>query len=312
MERGVNAIHAIPHGLDFWYAYEVARDLGIVYYLNVHDDLAYTLRHRPERRAGVARLAVAWAEAQGRMVISEEMGREYCRRYGERPYSVITDGVGATPDGPRPRPDGRFRIYFGGAKHLSYDPNFRALLEALRIVRIEDPAFDVSLTSRGSAVEGGSDLHLVVLPWAADAEVARDLDTADLLYLPLPFDREHEGLCRFSLPTKMVTYLGSGVPILYHGPDNAAAGRLLAEHRAAIFCHSLDPCVLAAAIRQAERAPSEVVRNALRLVELHFRLGHLRHQFWSVLRGSPSVAASNEPGADSRLPAPERPNLAAR
>ena len=61
------------------------------------------------------------------------------------------------------------------------------------------------------------------------------MESADLLYMPMPFGEAHEKFARYSLSTKMVTYAGSGVPILYHGPATSAAFDLLKRNDAAIL-----------------------------------------------------------------------------
>ena len=52
-----------------------------------------------------------------------------------------------------------------------------------------------------------------VLPFGSEADVEADMSQATLLYMPLPFAAEDECFVRFSLSTKMISYLGSGRPI---------------------------------------------------------------------------------------------------
>jgi hypothetical protein len=82
--RNVNAtaIHAIAQGLCFWYAYQVAQELGLPYYLSVHEDLRYALQHSLALKEGMDKIPEVWQGAEGRFVISDELGKEYCRRYG--------------------------------------------------------------------------------------------------------------------------------------------------------------------------------------------------------------------------------------
>ena len=136
--HGVTAVHAIPHGLDFWHAFEVAEQLGLPYVLNVHDDLPYNLAGVPYLPLAMERLGHVWRHAHARVVISEAMGEEYNRRYGTRPYVVVTDGLRTVAPHPR-RPEG-LRVYFMGSIHLSYEANFDALFRALSLVREKDPA----------------------------------------------------------------------------------------------------------------------------------------------------------------------------
>ena len=276
------AIHAIPQGMEFWYAYQVAQKLGIGYYLNVHDDLAYNLEGQPHLTQAFEALRQAWQGATGRLVISEEMGQEYCRRYGRRDYAVVTDGLSALPAQPKFRDPSRLRVYFGGALHLSYQPNVESLMQALALLKQQQPELAVSLVCRGSSIASQRGIPVDNRPWASEAEVAQDLEDVDLLYLPLPFAKRYEAFSRFSLSTKMVTYLGSGLPILYHGPAAAAAGKLLSRHEAAVCVTTLEPTPFTQALAEAADTDA-VVRNALRLGQQQFMLEDQRRTFWNMV-----------------------------
>jgi len=210
--------------------------------------------------------------------ICREMGEECTRRYGEAPYEIITDGVASCAE-PRPA-SGSCRIYFAGLLAHSYGPNFRALVDAMPRIR----SVRVSLTIRGGLPpKTPAGAEVIVKPWGTEAEVARDLDEIDVLYLPMPFGPEHEPFCRFSLSTKMVTYLASGLPILYHGPRYAAAARLLAENDAGIIVDSLDPDAIASALASVPARAAKVAENAAALARSQFNLSDLRRRFWTTL-----------------------------
>jgi len=280
-ERGTSTIHGLAHLPDFWSAFKVARTLGCRYCLSVHDDIAYSAQSRPLLRASLPRLGEAWRQADARLVITAELGEEYSRRYGRRGYSVVTDGLERIASEPRAQPDTGWRLYFMGAFHLTYGPNFTALEAALSQLTRTHP--DISLTCRCGAVppdvwSPGSQVRF--LPFGTDDDVEADLTQVDVLYLPLPLDRRHELFTRFSLSTKLVTYLGSGLPIVYHGPADAAAGRLLADHDAAAMVTSLDPAELADVVGGLDPVRRrELAENALRLARLRFRLEDQQQAF---------------------------------
>ena len=88
-----------------------------------------------------------------------------------------------------------------------------------------------------------------IRPWGAtDAEVTLEAASADVLYLPLPFGDRFAAFTELSLPTKLVTYVGSGRPILYHGPPATATTRVLRAPTAALFVQQQDPIGLASAL----------------------------------------------------------------
>ncbi len=274
--RALNAraIHAVPHsGLDFAVAQAVARDLGIPFFVSLHDDLGYTMRERPAARERALR--DAWLGAAARFVISEELGREYCQRYGAREFLVVTDGLAQISPPREQSVPGVLRIYFMGLFHMPYEENLRALLEGIALFESAHPETRVSLTLRCEYVRPqvfAGRARVRVLPFAPEAEVERDFAEADLLYLPLPFGAEHANFGRYSLSTKMVTYLGSGLPILYHGPSDSAAADLLGRNDAALLVPTLAAGEIAAALAATPERRRAVAEHARALAQREFLL----------------------------------------
>lgn len=291
--RGVTAVHSIPQGIEYWYTYRVARALGLPFFLTVHDDLSYNLRGYPYRHEAMDRLAEVWRNADERFVISDAMGREYNDRYGPRSYVRVTDGLHAVADAPKPRPSNRLHVYFMGAVHLAYEENFRSLIQALDHLQTKRPSLDVRLSIRGGVPFAlpASSIPITVLGWGTQSDVERDMDQVDLLYFPLPFDEEFGSFVRLSLSTKMVTYLGSGLPILFHGPEKSAAGELLSTHNAGISAPTTTPTVLAKHLLAAHANTDPHVRNALALAHTQFRIEEQRRRFWTPILDTLGVSS---------------------
>jgi glycosyltransferase involved in cell wall biosynthesis len=283
---GVTALHSIPHGLDFVLGWRVARQLGLKFILNVHDDVLVSVGNHASGAAALEAMPAIWREADARFVISEQMGREYCARYGQREFEVVTDGLERLSE-PRSRIPNRLHLYFMGLFHIRYEPNLTALLGALDILRAEHPGIQITATFRcGSireSVTAGAN-GLRVLPFGTEADVETDLQDADLLYMPLPFTAEDACFVHYSLSTKMITYLGSGIPMVYHGPRDAAAFEILSENNAAFVCCSLEPEVIASLLREAITNPPAAgsrVESALNLAKRRFMLDEQRSRFWN-------------------------------
>jgi len=285
-QHGCTAIHGLTQGRDFWYAYQVARELEIPFHLSVHDDLVYALKGSAHLRLEETRLQEVWRESASRFVISEAMGEEYCRRYGRRRFEVVTDGLERI-EPPKARPDTTLRIYFMGLLHISYTDNFRELFRAISTIRQQRKDLSVSITCRcGSLPKQLERLFPVtLLPMGSEQDVERDMETADLLYLPLPFDSAHETFVRYSLSTKMITYLGSGLPILYHGPRHAAAGRMLDEHGAALSVNSLEHFDLIKGLVAGSEDRLRVTSSAAELGRQQFLCVNQRGRFHRGLSG---------------------------
>jgi glycosyltransferase involved in cell wall biosynthesis len=276
------ALHAIAHGgIDFHHAYRIAKKLKLPFFLQVHDDAVYTGGGRAPRRAMSRCLAEAWSGADARFVVSKELGEEYNRRYGSRDFVVVTDGVDQLAAAPRSAPM-QLRIYFMGLFHLEYEPNLQALIDAVDLVDLA-PDVPRSISLRCGFVR--PHLHkprVHVLPYGSEADVQSDFAEVDWLYLPLPFDEEHRAFVTYSLSTKMVSYLASGIPIIYHGPPGTAVFNLLAQHRAAALITTLDAKEIARTLRELlGSADAETfATNALALARRDFQRRDQHDKFW--------------------------------
>jgi glycosyltransferase involved in cell wall biosynthesis len=282
---GAHAIHAVPHaGLDFAQVHAVARALALPFFISLHDDIDYTAASVGRREHREVAMRNAWRDASARFVISEALGREYCERYGPRDYHVVTDGLSDLTL-PRAKVDpGELRIYFMGLFHVAYERNLRALLEGVVMFERQHPSVSVRLTCRcehirPQVVEGVK--AVTILPFADEMQVRQDMERADLLYMPIPFGAAHEKFARYSLSTKMVTYAGSGVPILYHGPARSAAYDLLNTNNAAVLLTSLAPDEIAQTLAGLTvRARTDIATNALALAEREFMLADQARKFF--------------------------------
>jgi glycosyltransferase involved in cell wall biosynthesis len=292
--RKVNAraLHAIAHGgLDFHYGLTVAQRLNIPFFLQVHDDAVYTGGGRARHDVMSRCLADAWSAADACFVVSKELGEEYNRRYGARDFVVVTDGVDQFAAAPRPAAN-NLRIYFMGLFHLEYEPNLQALTAAIELVdlvrqRTDSPGRAPNVTRSITLRCGFVRPHLhkppvKVLPYGSEADVQSDFTNADWLYLPLPFDEEHRAFVAYSLSTKMVSYLASGIPIIYHGPPGTAVYNLLAQNRAAALITTLDPKEIARTLRTLlGSAEAEMyAANALTLARRDFQRRDQHRKFW--------------------------------
>jgi glycosyltransferase involved in cell wall biosynthesis len=288
-EAGARAVHAIAHGgIDFHHAYRAARALGIPFVLQVHDDAVYTSGGRVPRRTMSRCLREAWANADARFVVSRELGEEYNRRYGTREFVIVTDGADEVAAAARPAPR-TMRIYFMGLFHLEYEANLQALIDAVAQIR-DEGIWDLppSITLRCGHIRPYLHRSFVhVLAFGSEADVQADFSDADSLYLPLPFDDAHRAFVTYSLSTKMVTYLASGIPILYHGPPETAACNLLSQNRAAALITSLEPTEIADTLRRLVNDPasSDIAANALALARKSFRRSQQHERFWSTMLG---------------------------
>jgi glycosyltransferase involved in cell wall biosynthesis len=288
-ETRVRALHSIAHGgPDFYFVYLISKKLALPFILHLHDDVIYTGAAQLRARTLSSYLGEAWRNARARFVISEELGSEYNKRYGQREFVVVTDGLESIRQQPRPPAKNGLRIYFMGLFHLGYEPNLEALIQALDLLPADltagrTPSITLRCDYLRPAVRQKSSA-VRVLPFGAEADVQSDLETADCLYLPLHFGERDWPFAAYSLSTKMVTYLGSGIPILYHGPAGTAVSNLLARHQAAALATSLEPAHIAGVLAKllGHDGPG-LADNALHLARAQFLRTQQRSRFWNHL-----------------------------
>jgi hypothetical protein len=288
-QNGVKAVHTIAHACwDTLAAFKVARQHRLPFFLTIHDDPAYCVRGNPQQEKLLYGVANCWQEATARFVISEEVGEELCRRWGKKDYILVTDGLANIAKQPRPSHPNRLSVYFMGLLHNAYEPNFVALQKALRIVSEQQPQLKIQFILRCGSIRKEAVVHpelLRVLPFGSEAEVQSDLESADVLYQPLSFRPGTLAMNTYSLSTKMVTYLGAGLPILFHGPADSAAAKLLSRNKAAVICSINEPNQLAKALASVSGVGREqVVISALRLASRQFQLSGVRARFWNAMK----------------------------
>jgi glycosyltransferase involved in cell wall biosynthesis len=285
------AVHIVPHGTgDFAFVHQICRDLNIPIHTSIHDDFRYSARNHPHLKKLDGKLGSLWRDASTRFVISEEMGLEYSSRYGKRSFIIHTDGINPSPFFQWKPTGNPLRMYFMGMFHNDYTTNIQAILEAYAAKfapSAKDLGFKFSLRTSGLKIDqliGKEFVHL--LPFAPPEIIRTEMQEQDFLYLPLPFSEEAANFTKFSLSTKMISYLASGVPIIYHGPEWSAAGQYLRRNNSAIQINSNDPNLIAEALDQTLSNPDHlrlISENAQTAAKRDFDSETLRQRFWTSL-----------------------------
>lgn len=224
-----------------------------------------------------------WHAADRRFVISEELGKEYQKRFGYKHFELITDGVAKDElSEPKSRANTPVIIYFAGLLHWDYLPLFEVLADALDQLSTSGEQ-QFKLVLRGSKplpllakrkfeVEYKTD-------FVSDQQIKAELDEADILYLPIKFTQRDFFL--YSLSTKMISYLGAKGAILYHGPEESAACKLLAETSAGVTCTSTNAEDLSRQLLALTNNIHMYSANAKKLVHEKFDLTNIQDQVWS-------------------------------
>jgi hypothetical protein len=225
--------------------------------------------------------AALWKRANRRLVISEELGEEYCRIFDRAEYELITDGVSEKEiSEPLKETALPLAVYFAGLLHIEYIPLFKVLADALDLLTKQGYQFKLILraTQQLPFLENrafATDYRVMTLD---ERELKRELDSSAILYLPIKFTRPDFYL--YSLSTKMVGYLGGAGAILYHGPHDSAACHLLTNTNAAISCSNLDAEKLAVDITKLIQNSNGISASAKKLAKQQFAMARMQKQFW--------------------------------
>jgi hypothetical protein len=205
---------------------------------------------------------------------------KYAEEFGNKDFEIITDGLLEHEiSEPRRKNKNTITIYFGGLLHYHYIPLFKVLEDVLNT--IAEQGIKINFILRGvSFTLFKNNLFNVEYrnDFVSDTEIQKELNEADILYLPIKFNNPEFYL--YSLSTKMIGYLGAPGIILYHGPADSAACKLLNEENAAVCCTSMEATDMRNALFALINDAEGVSANAKRLARGRFELEAIQRSFW--------------------------------
>jgi hypothetical protein len=145
---------------------------------------------------------------------------------------------------------------------------WKCLLAALDLCGWKILGREVTIRVMSNALPqaGFQPVRIEYLGFRSQPETIRSLSQADFLYCPYWFDKSREVEARECFPSKLPTYLCSGRPVLFHGPEYASPASFLKPHHAAFFCHSNHPAALAQTLERASEdgeTYASIVRNGV-------------------------------------------------
>ncbi|MFA6087891.1 hypothetical protein [Mucilaginibacter sp.] len=227
--------------------------------------------------------SLLWNMAKRRLVISNELGMEYQKLFGEKDYEIITDGV-AEKEMSETVTSGQLPVvvYFAGLLHIDYISLFNVLANALD--ELSKQGYSFKLVLRGTQQIPFLQNRLFATEYRPvtlnDAELKQELDASTILYLPIKFTQPYFYL--YSLSTKMVGYLGAAGAILYHGPADSAACHLLQKNKAAVCNTQLAVNELSEDMLNLIANKTTIAANAKLLAKERFNLAEIQKQFWQT------------------------------
>lgn len=139
---------------------------------------------------------------------------------------------------------------------------FRAFLDAMKLIdwQVDGRKIEFLWIGRGGGFDGELPPQVKVTGWVSHARSLELLSHVDLGYSGLWFDEARRPWVESSFPSKIISYLSAGVPVLYHGPAYGTPARFMTAFNVGFGCHDLDPAAIAATVQRIVRSPDALRR----------------------------------------------------
>ncbi|MGI8710987.1 MAG: glycosyltransferase [Acidimicrobiales bacterium] len=173
-------------------------------------------------------------------------------------------------------------VLYGGTLGLKHDPSL--LLQVARALEAQDAAVVVVSEGAGAdwlAEQGGDQSNLVLLPFQPYERLSDMFASADVGLTLLNGDA---GV--YSVPSKLLSYLCAGRPVVAAVPSVNQAATVIAESGAGIVVAADDADALAAAVTSLLADPTaseEMGRAGREYAESHFDIEDIGDRFVSVI-----------------------------
>jgi glycosyltransferase involved in cell wall biosynthesis len=279
---------------------ELARRSGAPVVVHMMDDWPETryrrgIGSRRRRRQLEPELAEILGAAAARLSISEPMARAFEDRY-RVPFRAFHNALDLDRWRAHRRSDWRRReklqiLYSGSIEPAAQLQSLRDVARAVGELASEGEPVELVIRSPRHALEACrdplGDSPAVKLDQAPDeAAIAQVLSGADVLLLPVNFDRETVDYVRYSFPTKIPAYLASGSPVLAYGPAEVTQIQLAREQGWALVVDRRDPLALKQAIRDLaldEKLRERLGRRGFEIASSEHDASRVRPAFQAVL-----------------------------
>jgi glycosyltransferase involved in cell wall biosynthesis len=168
------------------------------------------------------------------------MARFYRDRFGVKAVPVISSYPRAIARAPVAGPRAGEPIVIGMAGQFYAAREWSQLLAALQAVNWTVGGCPVNIVAMGPKRPPSMPAaHVSFLGWKSQEEAIGLLAGCDFLYCPYPFDPSMEEVARLSFPSKLVLYLASGRPVIFHGPAYSSAADYIAGKGCGVLATSL-------------------------------------------------------------------------
>jgi len=238
-------------------ALPISKTLGLPIFTQIWDPPTWWLRNSNvddiTQRITLSEYEKLLKKSAKVLTASPNMAKIYKERYGSNTVNFLPslDVNDAFPPEQKCHSDNdEFVIIVTGKIYANNE--FNALIQALCNAdwEISNRKIKLKILAPYIWLEVSSPVQIEFYGWRNQKETLRMANESDLTYCPYWFDPLFMEESRMSFPAKLTTYLASGRPVFFHGPEYASPAIFLKENNAAIYCHSLDATKIQEALKQ--------------------------------------------------------------
>ena len=175
-------------------------------------------------------------------ILKNEMGRD------STPLLSITPA--ARPPVPNSSLQSEKKYIIGIAGQLYATDTIMAFIESLDEINWNLDGRTIELHYWGQTVLPVERVNIHKRDYVPQDVLLDQMAVCHALYCPYWFDPEFREEARTSFPQKLVSYIASGRPILFHGPKDSSPGTFVVEFNLAIGCFSKDHADIQKQLRQ--------------------------------------------------------------
>lgn len=215
---------------------------------------------------------------------STDMAQSYNMKYGVKTYTLL----GSLPSKLIHKPLTKInsikgKILIGYAGQLYAKNEWDSFLQALDSLnwRINGKEVEIWLFGNFKNLNFGQ-RPIINMGYLSQPQVIDKLSKCSFCYLPYWFSDDYRIIAKTSFPSKLSTYLASGVPVFYHGPLYASVCKFLIRYNAAKICDSMETYGIHKCISELMGNKNQYItyaRNGFQACKTHLSMKSFKSEF---------------------------------
>ncbi len=223
-------------------AEKVAKKLGVPLVCTVWDDPEGWFSDggydRVSRMLLRSRFVSALRAARNVSTAGESMQQAYSREYGISSVILRHGFERGISDSNSERPRDRIIVGFVGNAYARNTWN--AFLSAIADLNHSNELAQIALRVFGTQFPySHPGINIELRGWQPVEQTLRGISDSDFCYLPYWFEANKRRHVELSFPNKFETYLASGRPVFFHGPEYAGIAKTIKEFEVGICIHTV-------------------------------------------------------------------------